>query len=628
MTRLPLCTRAAAVLPAVILGAGLCMVGQPPAALAAPATTPAQTPAPVTELQEIPAQAVSLSATDLNLMAGSTEALSAMVDPADTTDPLSWASSDPGVADVSADGLVRAVKAGSATVTATAGEAQADCDVSVWQPVTSIALNRTAFSMEGGEVRQLAAECSPEDATNKAVTWESSNPKVASVNAQTGLVTGLAEGKTTITCKALDGAGAQKTCEVTVTSTAYAVDDVAQLQSQHPYANTCTDSWTYSIPGAYQLSVTFDKRTAVENTFDYIAVFDKNGSMLQAYTGTALAGTTLTVPGDTVRIQLITDDQVTDWGFAVTSVEQLYPPKEEKPSKPEQPSTPDTPDQPGQPDQPDNPDQPSEPSEDWNLVVSPDGTVASDNVTFQLPEAWVGNVDVNVSSAAGDEEGAQELQISLAGQPDLVLASFALTDAEQSPAALGEYDVPVATWDNGNGQQLELSVVNWAAIAHNPATATPDAETLAQLVDLSTGGSMTLEQAQQAQEVPAPPTYGADELVASAEVPLYVDGKVVGLAKPAAAAVPALPDTTDPGAEIPAANGDEAAADQPAADQPAADQPAAAPQDEGTAPDGAAADEGLSDPQRTDANVDAGVATQSDSPTGDGAKADGTPLND
>ncbi len=627
MTRLPLCTRAAAVLPAVILGAGLCMVGQPPAALAAPATTPAQTPAPVTELQEIPAQAVSLSATDLNLMAGSTEALSAMVDPADTTDPLSWASSDPGVADVSADGLVRAVKAGSATVTATAGEAQADCDVSVWQPVTSIALNRTAFSMEGGEVRQLAAECSPEDATNKAVTWESSNPKVASVNAQTGLVTGLAEGKTTITCKALDGAGAQKTCEVTVTSTAYAVDDVAQLQSQHPYANTCTDSWTYSIPGAYQLSVTFDKRTAVENTFDYIAVFDKNGSMLQAYTGTALAGTTLTVPGDTVRIQLITDDQVTDWGFAVTSVEQLYPPKEEKPSKPEQPSTPDTPDQPGQPDQPDNPDQPSEPSEDWNLVVSPDGTVASDNVTFQLPEAWVGNVDVNVSSAAGDEEGAQELQISLAGQPDLVLASFALTDAEQSPAALGEYDVPVATWDNGNGQQLELSVVNWAAIAHNPATATPDAETLAQLVDLSTGGSMTLEQAQQAQEVPAPPTYGADELVASAEVPLYVDGKVVGLAKPAAAAVPALPDTTDPGAEIPAANGDEAAADQPAADQPAADQPAA-PQDEGTAPDGAAADEGLSDPQRTDANVDAGVATQSDSPTGDGAKADGSPLND
>lgn len=628
MTRLPLCTRAAAVLPAVILGAGLCMVGQPPAALAAPATTPAQTPAPVTELQEIPAQAVNLSATDLNLMAGSTEALSAMVDPADTTDPLSWASSDPGVADVSADGLVRAVKAGSATVTATAGEAQADCDVSVWQPVTSIALNRTAFSMEGGEVRQLAAECSPEDATNKAVTWESSNPKVASVNAQTGLVTGLAEGKTTITCKALDGAGAQKTCEVTVTSTAYAVDDVAQLQSQHPYANTCTDSWTYSIPGAYQLSVTFDKRTAVENTFDYIAVFDKNGSMLQAYTGTALAGTTLTVPGDTVRIQLITDDQVTDWGFAVTSVEQLYPPKEEKPSKPEQPSTPDTPDQPGQPDQPDNPDQPSEPSEDWNLVVSPDGTVASDNVTFQLPEAWVGNVDVNVSSAAGDEEGAQELQISLAGQPDLVLASFALTDAEQSPAALGEYDVPVATWDNGNGQQLELSVVNWAAIAHNPATATPDAETLAQLVDLSTGGSMTLEQAQQAQEVPAPPTYGADELVASAEVPLYVDGKVVGLAKPAAAAVPALPDTTDPGAEIPAANGDEAAADQPAADQPAADQPAAAPQDEGTAPDGAAADEGLSDPQRTDANVDAGVATQSDSPTGDGAKADGSPLND
>ena len=147
---------------------------------------------------------------------------------------------------------------------------------------------------------------------------------------------------------------------------------------------------------------------------------------------------------------------------------------------------------------------------------------------------------------------------------------------------------------------------------------------------------MTLEQAQQAQEVPAPPTYGADELVASAEVPLYVDGKVVGLAKPAAAAVPALPDTADPSAEIPAANGDATPADQPAADQPAADQPTAAPQDEGTAPDGAVADESPSDPQRTDANADAGVAAQSDSPTDDGAKAkavveakaDGSPLND
>ena len=115
-----------------------------------------------------------------------------------------------------------------------------------------------------------------------------------------------------------------------------------------------------------------------------------------------------------------------------------------------------------------------------------------------------------------------------------------------------------------------------------------------------------------------------------------MDGKVVGLAKPAAAAVPALPDTADPSAEIPAANGDATPADQPAADQPAADQPAAAPQDEGTAPDGAAADEGLSDPQRTDANVDAGVAAQSGSPADGGAeaepavkaKADGTPLND
>ncbi len=669
MANVPLCARAAAALPAVVLGASLFMVGQPATASAAPAANPTQAPAAAEEPQVIPAQSVSLNATDLTLMAGSTEALTATVDPANTTDPLSWSSNNAAVADVSADGLVRAAKAGTATVTATAGDAQASCDVTVWQPVTSIDLNRAAFSMEGGEVRQLTAVCLPEDATNKAVTWESSNPKVASVNAQTGLVTGLTEGKATITCKAQDGAGAQKTCEVTVTSTAYAVTDVSQLQSQHPYANNCTDSWTYSIPDAYQLSVTFDKRTSVENTFDYIAVFDKDGSMLQAYTGTALSGATITVPGDTVRIQLITDDQVTDWGFAVTSVEQLYPPKKEepkpdKPAQPEQPSkpdtpnkpdtpdtpdkpdTPDTPDKPDQPVNPDNPDEPVQPSKDWNLVVAADGTVASDNVTFQLPQAWVGKVDVNVVSDA--DVDAQELQISLAGHPDLVLASFSLTALDQPLVNDDAYDVPVATWDNGNGQQLELSVVNWAAIAHDPASTSPDTDLLAQLVDLSTGGTMTLEQAQQSAEVPAPPTYGADELMSSAQVPLYVDGKKAGFAVPAAAAVPAVPDVSETDIAIPAATGNdnvpamESPADQPASseiaddqletDQPAPEVPA---DDADSVPEAETVDETVSATGIEDMNAPAeedgsttGKPTSQDEMATENSNINGTPENE
>lgn len=578
-------TRTAVAVPAVVLGLGLCLCGQPLTSLASTPQTAAAPSATAQQAAKVPATAISLDEDSLNLMVGSAQTLTATVDPAQATDTITWSSSNPQVATVSDDGTVQAVHAGTTTVTAQAGEVQASCEVTTWQPVTSITLNRTAFSMEGGEVRQLSATCAPDDATNKTVVWESSNPKVATVNAQTGLVSAASAGTTTITARAADGAGAQQTCEVTVTSNAYTATTVDQLQSAHPYANNCTDSWTYSIPGASALSVTFDSRTSVENTFDYIKVFDADGSMLQAYTGTALAGATLTIPGDSVRIQLVTDDQVTDWGFAVTSVEQAAAPKEEE--KPEQPAQPEAP---TTPDTPDTPDEPSTPATDWNLTVGTDGTVASDYVTFQLPEAWIGKVDVAVTPATGDT--ASQLTISLAGHPDLALASFVLTPTGELPSPDSDTTIPVTTWDNGNGETLELQIVDWAAIAYNPTDSTPSDDLLSQLVSLSTGGSLTLEELQGATEAPAIPTYGADALTTSAQVPLYVDGKAVGYAVPAALPMPIDPATP----EI------------PAADEPAAP---AAPSDDAQATTD-------SDDAQTDADED---STQDDASDGDAQPA-------
>lgn len=70
----------------------------------------------------------------------------------------------------------------------------------------------------------------------------------------------------------------------------------------------------------HRLSVTFDSNTNIEDGFDYLYIYDKNGNEVGKYTGTELSGKTISVPGDTVRIQLSSDDSGTEWGFKVTDV--------------------------------------------------------------------------------------------------------------------------------------------------------------------------------------------------------------------------------------------------------------------------------------------------------------------
>lgn len=82
--------------------------------------------------------------------------------------------------------------------------------------VTSITLSKTKLSLHPGQTETLTATVKPDNATDKTVTWSSSNTSVATVSS-TGKVTAKAKGSATITCKANDGSGKQDACEVTVT---------------------------------------------------------------------------------------------------------------------------------------------------------------------------------------------------------------------------------------------------------------------------------------------------------------------------------------------------------------------------------------------------------------------------
>ena len=83
--------------------------------------------------------------------------------------------------------------------------------------VTGVELNKTSTSIEVGSNETLTATIAPADATNKNVTWTSSNTDVATVDG--GVVTGVAEGTATITVTTVDG-NFTATCTVTVTAAA------------------------------------------------------------------------------------------------------------------------------------------------------------------------------------------------------------------------------------------------------------------------------------------------------------------------------------------------------------------------------------------------------------------------
>jgi O-glycosyl hydrolase len=71
-------------------------------------------------------------------------------------------------------------------------------------PVTSVTMNPTSASVAAGSTTQLVATVGPSNASNKSVTWSSSNTAIATVN-NTGTVTGVATGSATITVKTIDG---------------------------------------------------------------------------------------------------------------------------------------------------------------------------------------------------------------------------------------------------------------------------------------------------------------------------------------------------------------------------------------------------------------------------------------
>ena len=155
---------------------------------------------------------ISLDKASLSIQVGDTETLTATIQPDNATDKaVVWTSSEDAIASVS-NGKITAHKSGKATITAKSGTCSAECEVTVSVNTESITLDKTTLSLSVGETAQLTATVKPDDATDKTVTWSSSDESVAKVD--NGKVAALKSGKATITAKCGDKTAY---CVVTVT---------------------------------------------------------------------------------------------------------------------------------------------------------------------------------------------------------------------------------------------------------------------------------------------------------------------------------------------------------------------------------------------------------------------------
>jgi len=205
----------------------------------------------------VPVTGVTLNKSTMTLAVNGTETLTATVVPSNATNKrVNWQSSNPAVAAVTNSGTVTTVTgvaAGTATITVTTvdGSKTANCVVTVGNPtvpVTNVTLNKDTMTLAVNGTETLVATVVPSTATNKAVTWSSSNQSVATVSGSglTATATAVAVGTATITVTTVDG-GKTASCTVTVSNTTVPVTGVALNKNTMTLAVNGTETLTATV---------------------------------------------------------------------------------------------------------------------------------------------------------------------------------------------------------------------------------------------------------------------------------------------------------------------------------------------------------------------------------------------
>ena len=113
-----------------------------------------------------------------------------------------------------------------------------------------------------------------------------------------------------------NGENVQTTTNVVVPSSQYP-------ESPHNYSNYMNKTYSFSYSGATELILKFSSSTRFESGYDYLYIYDSDGSQLGKYSGTQLSGTTIRVPGSSFTLKLTSDGSSTYYGFKFDSITAL-----------------------------------------------------------------------------------------------------------------------------------------------------------------------------------------------------------------------------------------------------------------------------------------------------------------
>jgi len=153
----------------------------------------------------VPVTGVTIKTPKTTIKKGETITLSAVVQPAGSSDPtISWSSSDTSVAFVDRNGNVTGMGGGKAVITAVSGNGKkSTVTITVQSPVTGFEITESSIDLAVNNSYTLNYRIIPGDANNQKITWSSNKKSVATV--KNGVVTAVGKGKAVITGKTADG---------------------------------------------------------------------------------------------------------------------------------------------------------------------------------------------------------------------------------------------------------------------------------------------------------------------------------------------------------------------------------------------------------------------------------------
>uniref|UniRef100_A0A6C0KGJ5 Peptidase S53 domain-containing protein n=1 Tax=viral metagenome TaxID=1070528 RepID=A0A6C0KGJ5_9ZZZZ len=275
-------------------------------------------------LSTVPVSSIGLSTSSITLNVNQTYQASAVVLPSNATNTtVTWSSSNSMYASVSSSGLITAVSAGTVTITATTvdGSKTATMSINVNVPVASVGITPSSTTLAVNQTYQVSAVVLPANATNKAVTWSSSNAVVASVSSS-GLITAVSAGTVTITATTVDGS---KTATVSVNVNV----PVASVSITPSSSKTLSVNQTYQVSAGVLPSNATNKAVTWSSSNAVVASVSASGLVTALSTGnsnitaTTVSGSKIATVSVNVNVP-VASVSITPSSSKTLSVNQTY----------------------------------------------------------------------------------------------------------------------------------------------------------------------------------------------------------------------------------------------------------------------------------------------------------------